>query len=350
MSAMRSESTLKEVELPGEDLSVSEVLGKQHFLRPAFGYYGAKVRLAKRIVEILPPHNAWVEVFCGSAAVTLAKVPAPIEVINDTDSEIVNVFQQLRENKEKLCEAVALTPYSREEFVEARSSLGKGDALERSRRFIVAATMTVNGVAGSMNSGFSYTDSYTRTNKEARVSRWYNMPDRLAAVAERLRSVRIEHLDALELIPKYVNRPATLLYLDPPYFADREHGYSMDAREEEFHFKLLSLVRDVSCMVLISGYESALYNRLLNKSRGWRSMSIEVTTRGTDGKDLTKTEILWMNKAFVQAQKKQQSIELSKVEKKQLKVNPVRKVKKKPSRIRGKPTSRRAVAKKKARR
>lgn len=331
---MRSESTIKIVESRDarEEPEGSAAIAKKSkpFLRPAFGYYGAKVRLAKRIVEILPPHSAWVEVFCGSAAVTLAKSPAPIEIVNDTDNEIVNVFQQLRENRDKLCEAVALTPYSRVEFVQARASLGAGNALERARRFIVAATMTVNGVAGSTSSGFSYTDSYSRSNLEARVSRWYNMPDRLAAVAERLRSVRVEHIDALDLIPKYVNRPGTLLYLDPPYLADREHGYSMDAREEEFHEKLLSLVRDVSCMVLISGYASPLYARMLSKNRGWTSLSIEVKTRGTDGKDVSKTEMLWMNKPFVVARKTNKlPVALSKTEREQLKVNPVRKLRKK---------------------
>ena len=57
-----------------------------------FGYYGAKLKIARQIVQDLPPHNAWVEGFCGSAAVTLAKPPAAIEVINDADGEIVNFF------------------------------------------------------------------------------------------------------------------------------------------------------------------------------------------------------------------------------------------------------------------
>ena len=47
-------------------------------MKPAFGYYGAKVRIASQIINSLPPHNAWVEAFCGSAALTLAKKPAPI--------------------------------------------------------------------------------------------------------------------------------------------------------------------------------------------------------------------------------------------------------------------------------
>ena len=40
--------------------------------RAPFGYYGAKLRIASRIVSALPPHNAWVEAFCCSAALTLA--------------------------------------------------------------------------------------------------------------------------------------------------------------------------------------------------------------------------------------------------------------------------------------
>src|SRR5712692_3541119 len=70
--------------------------------RSPFGYFGSKQRLAVPIARMLPPHNAWVEVFCGSAAVTMAKKPAPIEIINDADLQIVNVFRQLRKHPAKL--------------------------------------------------------------------------------------------------------------------------------------------------------------------------------------------------------------------------------------------------------
>jgi hypothetical protein len=53
-------------------------------------------RLATRIAAMLPPHAAWVEAFCGSAAVTLSKPPTKIEVIDDLDDQIVNLFKQLR--------------------------------------------------------------------------------------------------------------------------------------------------------------------------------------------------------------------------------------------------------------
>ncbi len=51
-------------------------------VRAPFGYYGAKQRIARQIIDILPPHYAWVEAFCGSAALTLSKKPVPIEVVH----------------------------------------------------------------------------------------------------------------------------------------------------------------------------------------------------------------------------------------------------------------------------
>src|SRR5438552_15583209 len=101
---------------PDSELSESEPSRS----KPPFGYYGAKQRISSQIIDLFPPHNAWVEGFAGSAAITLAKPPAPIEVINDLDGEVVNFFEQLRKSPDALCRAVALTPYAREEFRSAR--------------------------------------------------------------------------------------------------------------------------------------------------------------------------------------------------------------------------------------
>lgn len=292
-----------------------------------FGYYGAKLRLAKRIVSMLPPHNAWVEGFCGSAALTLAKRPAPIEVINDLDGEIVNVFEQLRRNADELCRAVALTPYARQEFAAVRTVEGDSgnDNLERARRFLVSTMMTVNGTVGSGRSGFSFSQSYAREGREARVNRWYNLPDRLTNVVERLRGVRVENRDARELLEMFADRPATLVYLDPPYFTRREHGYAVDANYEEFHEQLLARCNEASCMLLISGYETDLYNRSLSEERGWTKESVRTQTRDTSGRDYERAEILWMNLPFRQAKESGRIlIELTESEQAEGKVNPRR--------------------------
>src|SRR5207302_11446921 len=94
------------------------------------------------------PHNAWVELVCGSAAMTLAKSVAPIEIVNDINGEIVNFFQQLRDNGAELNKLISLTPYARAEFENARLKEPNLSRLERARRFFVAAMMAINGSFG----------------------------------------------------------------------------------------------------------------------------------------------------------------------------------------------------------
>ncbi len=290
-----------------------------------FGYYGAKLRIARRIVQDLPPHNAWVEGFCGSAAVTLAKPPVAIEIINDADGEIVNFFEQLRCNSKALCRSIALTPYARAEFELARNGERIGDPLERARRFLVRSMMTVNAAVAGGCSGFSFSQSYARGGREARVNRWYNLPERLERTVERLRGVRIENRDACELVAMFADRPATLMYLDPPYFTKREHGYAIDARDLEFHVKLLEQCKKARCMLLISAYETKVYEKLLRPEDGWEKRLIETQTRDTTGSSFLRTEVLWMNARFLTAQRTGKvPVRLSKLERYNNKLNPRR--------------------------
>lgn len=74
----------------------------------AFGWYGGKFSHLDWLLPLLP--------FGGSAAVLLNREPARIETYNDLDGEVVNFFRVLREKKDRLIEAIGLTPFSREEF------------------------------------------------------------------------------------------------------------------------------------------------------------------------------------------------------------------------------------------
>jgi len=290
-----------------------------------FGYFGSKSKIALQICHELPPHSCWVEAFCGSAALTMSKIPAQIEIINDIDNDIVNFFKQLRDHHKELSRLIDLTPYSEFELLHAREHISEVSDIERARRFAIQAMMAINGVFGTERGGFSYSDSYTRNGNEARVNRWKNLPKRLDAVTKRLKTVRIENKDALKLIRRFLDRPATLLYLDPPYLGNRTNGYTNDANNEEFHLAMLDLANRARCMVFISGYDNNLYDRELTVERGWTRRSIETSTKGSNGETSKRTEVLWMNRYFNEAvERNAVPIELSAVETKQKKVNPER--------------------------
>ena len=310
----------------GEQVGVEYNNSKKAKVNTPFGYFGSKKRLSLQFVDQLPPHSCWVEAFCGSAAFTLSKKKAPIEIINDVDNEIINVFKQLRDNQQEICRLISLTPYAKEELESARVTAVGDSEVERARKFLVQAMMAVNGVFGKEKGGFSYSQSYSRNGRDARVNRWYNLPERLTSVTERLRDVRIENRDAIELLRMFDKRPATLVYLDPPYFGNRTNGYKIDANDESFHVELLKTAVKANCMIFISGYKSDLYDSLLPSNKGWEKVEVDASIKDIEGKSHPRTEVIWMNKYFLKAQKEQKlNIRLTEKEMSQNKLNPERK-------------------------
>ncbi len=293
--------------------------------RGAFGYYGSKQRLANSILKYMPPHHCWVELFGGALAVTMAKKPAMLEIANDLDENIVNAFQQMRDNGDELVKRIELTPYARTELARARLVCDEDSDLERARKFLVQAMMSVNGVVAGKRGGFSVSDTYTREAREARVNRWYNYPERLKAVTSRLRKIRIENKDGIELLAEYSNKPATLVYIDPPYLADRGAGYNVEASDRDFHERLLSQALLCKCMIMISGYKSGTYTKLLEGRGGWHRIELSAATQTTNGDRLGREEMLWMNKVAEKAWKTDSvGITLSEKEREEGKVNPPR--------------------------
>lgn len=119
----------------------------------AFGWYGGKFSHLDWLLPLLPNCNHYCEPFSGSGAVLLNRKPSPVETYNDLDGEVVNFFKVLREQKERLIEAIGLTPFSREEFALACELDPNIDAFERARRFYVRARQVRTGLAQTASLG-----------------------------------------------------------------------------------------------------------------------------------------------------------------------------------------------------
>lgn len=83
----------------------------------------------------------------------------------------------------------------------------------------------------------------------------------------------------------------TLVYLDPPYLMSVRSSprriYRCELTEAD-HVRLLGVIKGLTCMVIISGYRSELYEREL---KGWRVETFQTTNRGGG----LVTEYLWLN-------------------------------------------------------
>lgn len=263
-------------------------------MKPPFPYYGSKGRLAGRIVNLMPRHRVYVEPFAGSAAVLFSKSPAPVEVINDLDRNVITFFRALRMREDELIRALRFTPYSREEFADADLVDESIDDLERARRFFVRATQGHNAAGTGGRAGWSNGIRANHTDATATA----NLVDRLYALADRLRTVVVEHRDALEVIAAH-DATDTVFYLDPPYLAGtRRSGrdYAHEADGEDFHRSLAAALSAVKGTVLLSGYPSPLYDELYE---GWDRLEVSVhraTTNHRGRKGVERgTEVVWCN-------------------------------------------------------
>lgn len=105
--------------------------------KKSFTYLGGKFSVLPFVLPVLDiEHNHFVEVFGGSAVVTINRPPSPIETYNDLNNSVVNFFAVLRQKPLDLIDALQLTPHSRKEYQDAWYNENDSD-VEKARKFFI---------------------------------------------------------------------------------------------------------------------------------------------------------------------------------------------------------------------
>ena len=117
---------------------------------------------------------------------------------------------------------------------------------------------------------------------------WYRLPEWIIEIAERLRKVQIECRPALEVISRFDN-PDVFMYLDPPYLLGTRRGkqYRHEMTDED-HEELLKIILQSKAKIMISGYESEMYNEYLQR---WHKERFASCAEG----GRARQEVVWMN-------------------------------------------------------
>lgn len=120
------------------------------------------------------------------------------------------------------------------------------------------------------------------------VRHWNELPEIIQEMTLRLKQVQIESRPAIELIKRF-NKSDVCMYIDPPYILStrtrKQYSYEMS---DEDHLELLDVICQSKAKILISGYDSELYN---NKLKDWDRLEFAATAE----KGLKRTEVLWLN-------------------------------------------------------
>lgn len=208
---------------------------------PLVPWIGGKRRLAKHILPLFPAHTCYVEPFCGAAALYFMKQQAKVEVLNDINGDLVNLYRVVKHHLDEFARQFRWALTSRQIFKWLQITPPEPlTDIQRAARFYYLQRSAFGGKVTGQTFG-------TATTAPPRIN-LLRMEEDLSAAHLRLSSTYIEHLDWAACISKY-DRNATLFYCDPPYWGTE--GYGVDFPLENYE-RLAALARTIAGRMVVS--------------------------------------------------------------------------------------------------
>lgn len=208
---------------------------------PIIPWIGGKRRLADRILPLFPPHDCYVEVFAGGAALFfLRQVPAKCEVINDVSGELVNLYRVVQHHLEEFVRQFKWALSSRRVFEWMQCTRPETlTDIQRAARFFYLQHHAFGGKVEGQTFGTATT---------APTVNLLRLEENLSAAHLRLAGVTVEHLDWSNCIERY-DRPHSFFYCDPPYW--QTEGYGVPFPFDQYE-KLAGMMRACQGKIMVS--------------------------------------------------------------------------------------------------
>lgn len=188
-------------------------------------WLGGKSRLADQIIERMPAHQTYCEVFAGAAWVLFKKPESKVEIINDINRELTNLYRVVKHHLGELCAQFRWMLVARDEF--DRFMQTPADTLtdiQRAARFFYLAKTSFGAKVHKPTFGIAATQG-PRLNL-------LRIEEELSDAHVRLARVFIENRPYDQVIERF-DKPGTLFYLDPPYWGnERDYGEGLFSRDD----------------------------------------------------------------------------------------------------------------------
>lgn len=202
---------------------------------PIIPWMGGKRRLADKLIPLFPPHECYVEVFCGGAALYfLRPIPAPVEVINDINGELVNLYRVVQNHLEEFVRQFKWAISSRQVFKWQQET--KPETLtdiQRAARFYYLQHHAFGGKVSGQNFGTATT---------APTINLCRIEESLSAAHLRLAGTTVENLPWQEIMRRY-DRAHSFFYLDPPYWQTEGYGVPFEWEQYEQMAEIMRLAK-----------------------------------------------------------------------------------------------------------
>ncbi len=203
-------------------------------------WVGGKKLLRKEIVNRFPEDGfkKYVEVFGGAGWVLFYKEKhAEKEVYNDINSELVNLFKNVKYHPEAVAKELELTLSAREIFNQYRvADVSQMTEIQRAARYLYLIKLSYGATVRSFG---------------CRARNAVDM-EALQKVKSRLDGVLIENKSFAKLIPAQ-DGAGTLFYCDPPYHnTEKYYDIGEDGFGEEMHILLRDTLKGIKGKFILS--------------------------------------------------------------------------------------------------
>ncbi len=250
--------------------------------KPIIPWVGGKRRLAKIILPMFPAHDCYVEPFAGGAALFFLKEPVDVEVLNDINGDLVNLYRVVKHHLEEFVRQFKWALISRQMYEWLKQTPGETlTDIQRAARFYYLQKLAFGGKVVGQTLG-------TATTSAPRLN-LLRIEVELSAAHLRLSRVFIEHVAWDDCIRRY-DRPHTLFYLDPPYWGTE--GYGVDFGLDQYD-KMAELARSIKGKMIISVNDIPEMRQAFS-DLAMESVSINYTIVG-NGKNKPAKELIIRN-------------------------------------------------------
>lgn len=237
--------------------------------RPLVPWMGGKRRLAKRLLALLPEHRCYVEPFAGAAGILFSKPPSEVEVINDINGELINLYRVVQHHLEELLKQFKWALVSRTMFNWCR--LQRTETLtdvQRAARFMYLLKTGFGGRVDSQTFG-------TATTAPPRLN-LLRLEEDLSAAHLRLSQVTVECGAWASIVDRY-DRPHTAFFMDPPYW--QLAGYGVPFEMEQYE-RLAATMRSIKGNAVLTINDHPDMRRVFSGLR-FEALDVTYTVGGT---------------------------------------------------------------------
>lgn len=204
--------------------------------QPIIPWMGGKRRLADRIFPLFPKHTCYVEPFAGGAALYfLRPYPADVEVLNDVNGDLVNLYRVVQHHLEEFVRQFKWALVSREIYKWKQDTRPETlTDIQRAARFYYLQQLAFGGRVQGQTFGTA-----TTTPPGLNLLR---MEENLSAAHLRLSGTFIERLSWQDCVKRY-DREHTFFYMDPPYWETEGYGVSFEYSQYQEMAKVLGAIK-----------------------------------------------------------------------------------------------------------